>query len=235
MLSKPSASLLDVAAPIHITIHTEGMKMEGIVSINTSPYENDFCQAMHTQKDIVCSKCYAFKMELHYAKMRPNLIENFYRLIQPLSEAEILSTCNQIRLLNKKIVRLNSLGELKNVSNITNYYAICSGLPDVKFALYTKRLYLIRQVSEKPSNLSIIWSNPLIDSPVNKIPDGCNGVFNILSYDYCNNNKIIPNCKLECKSCLKCYSGKPVIINELLKLDQNRIKNGKLQPLTETK
>ena len=218
--------------PLHITVHAWRRKLDGLVSINTSPHENRFCVVLHGQKHTICGKCYAFKMESSYSWMKPFLVENHRRLSTPLSDDEITATCQQLLRMHNGYVRLNSLGELSGPENLENYYRICEGVPDARFALYTKRPYLVKKARPKPPNLSVIWSNPALDSPTDKIPPGCNGVFNILSFGFCVEHKVVPSCNLECMKCLRCYGGQPVVVTELLKIDQSHLQRGVIPPVT---
>ena len=231
MMAVPKGHVKVQAMPLHITVHTLQKKLDSFISINTSVKENPFCRLMHTQKSIICGNCYAFKMVGHYIQLERYLVENYRRLLKPLSKEEIAITCEKLSSMHTGYIRLNSLGELSGPENLLNYYRICEGVREARFALYTKRADLIKRMNGKPLNLSIIWSNHKIDAPSKKIPYGCNGTFNILSYDYCIENKISPSCKRECRKCLRCYSGKQVVVTELLKLDQSRIERKRLPPL----
>lgn len=216
---------------IHITQHKKGLKMSGFISINTSPGENPFCKKQCRNERSVCKHCYARSMEFSYSRLHKHMIRNYYRLNTPLSAVELSGVCTDIQNENRSYIRFNSLGELSGINNLLNYYRICEKLPGFHFGLWTKRPAIIRKTDKKPDNLSIIYSNPVLDQPVTEIPAGFNGVFNVVTYEYCDENNIIPNCTGQCITCLKCYTGKPVIVTELLKKDQNSIRKGFLKPL----
>jgi hypothetical protein len=218
---------------IHITEHKKGLKMSGFISINTSQKINPFCRAQCKNEGSVCGHCYAGDMETTYTRLRLHLEKNYYRLSQPLTGIQLQEICRSIQESNRAYIRFNSLGELTGINNLMNYYRICEDLPDLHFGLWTKRPALIRKTNRAPENLSIIWSNPSLDHPVEKVPAGFHGVFNVLSYEYASDNGIIPNCAGQCIRCLKCYRQDPGIVNELLKKDQSNISKGFLKPLEE--
>jgi len=220
---------------IHITQHKKGLKMEGFISINTSQKLNPFCQKCSKNERSVCKYCYARNMEINYTRLRNHLIKNYYALETPLSDLELKEVTNLIKMENRQYIRFNSLGELSGINNLINYYRICETLPGFNFGLWSKRSNIIYKfTNNKPKNLSLIYSNMFIDDPLMTIPRGFNGVFNVVSYQYCIENNIIPSCTGKCITCLKCYNpnNKTVVI-ELLKKDQNSITKGFLKPLEE--
>jgi hypothetical protein len=222
-----------MSSPIHITQHKTGLKMSGFISINTAQSLNPFCRAQCKKDNSICRHCYSRQIEITYKNLRAHLKENYTRLSVLLSDREISQIARDIQEENKHFIRFNSFGELTGRSNLENYYRICEALPDQKFGLWTKRSPLVQQMGRAPDNLSMIYSNPVIDSPVDKSPRGFNGVFNVITYEYARDNQITPNCTGRCISCLKCYTGAPVVIVELLKKDQTRISKGQIPAIHE--
>ena len=51
-------------------------KLDGLNSINTSVLSNQFCGKMRTDKNSICSKCYASKQELQYKNVRLRYLEH---------------------------------------------------------------------------------------------------------------------------------------------------------------
>lgn len=218
---------------IHITYHKKGLKMSGFISINTSQNLNRFCQSQRNNERAVCKYCYGRGMEINYSRLRAKLIKNFYRLSVPLSDEEILNLSGQIREENKLFIRFHSIGELTGINHLLNFYSLCESLPDNRFGLWTKRPGIVQKTKRVPDNLSMIYSNPVIDQPLNRIPARFNGIFNVVSYEWCIENSTIPNCSGACMKCLKCYTGDPVVVTELLKKDQTSITKGFIPPLEE--
>lgn len=218
---------------IHITHHKTGLKMAGFISINTSQKLNRFCQSQCNNERAVCKFCYGRGMEINYRRLRARIINNFYRLSVPLSDQEISDLSGQIREENKHFVRFHSIGELTGINHLLNFYRICETLKDNQFGLWTKRPGIVQKTKKVPDNLSMIYSNPILDQPIETIPARFNGVFNVVSYGYCIENNIVPNCTGLCMKCLKCYHGDPVVVTELLKRDQTNIAKGFIPPLEE--
>jgi len=173
-------------------------------------------------------------MEINYKRLRDCLQKNYYKLSTPLSDEDLKEISFQIKQENRQFIRFNSLGELSGINNLVNYYNICENNPDKVFGLWTKRKNLVQKITmKKPDNLSLIYSNMYIDQPIEKIPAGFNGVFNVVSYGYAIENSIKHSCTGQCINCLKCYMEKNTIVTELLKRDQSSIKKGLLKPLSE--
>lgn len=67
--------------------------------------------------------------------------------------------------------RFESFGDLNNEIQLINYFNICRKNPEVKFALWSKNLFIIdkaiKEGHHKPDNLMIIASSPFL----NKIAD----------------------------------------------------------------
>lgn len=221
---------------IHITDHKKGLKMSGFISINTSVFLNPFCEKSRKNKTCICSKCYAVSIENTYRNLHKNLIENYKELSTRLSEKSLTDIVQRIQEKNRLYVRFHSFGEISNIEHLENFYSISHKLPDNIFGLWTKRKDLITLYNPYavPKNISLVYSNPIIDKPINQVPKRFNAVFNVVSYDYCVQNKILPNCHGKCIECLKCYRpDKKFIAIELLKSDQTKITKGTLKPLEE--
>jgi hypothetical protein len=88
---------------------------------------------------------------------------------------------------------------LQNLHNIALHNPHCS------FALWTKRKDLIRQfykTHDKPANLILIYSNPIIDRVMTTPPPLFDRTFNNVSKD----SAIDQNCTgQKCSDCLACY------------------------------
>lgn len=220
---------------IHITDQKAGLKMSGFISINTSPALNPFCRKCSKNESSICKYCYARLMEMVYTRLGQKLKKNYYRLSVPLSDDEISAIARDIRNKNRLFVRFNSLGELTGINNLMNYYRICEEVPECRFGIWTKRPALIRKTNRCPDNLSLIYSNPALDNPIQEVPAGFHGVFNVITYEYARENGISPNCAGRCIDCRQCYTGRGTVVYEILKKDQTSIKKGFLKPLNLVK
>ena len=200
-------------SPVHITQGSG--KMCGIVSINTSTKTNSFCQKMQINQDSICKYCYAERFEGLFFTLHKHLIAN----------SELLSSRrlakDEIPVIYQDVCRINSYGELINETHYRNICAIAETNPHCTFTLWTKRLNLVS--SYRPVNLTIIYSNPKIDDPLEIIPHAVDGVFNVITAKYAISHNIHPNCTGHCRTCMRCYSKfPPGVIYEILKSDQKK-------------
>ena len=192
-------------------------KLKGIQAINTNPLSNLFCQSMNASgnDNCICTHCYSCSMLLAYRKnCIPSFEYNSFHLRQDSFNE------NDIPKFNKKndIIRLHAYGELQNATHLKNLLKIVEVSPEKTFSLYTKRLDIINDVlgiTQTPSNLILVFSNPLIDAPILVVPKYFHKVFNVLRAT--NLNKI--NCgSKNCNSCRNCYDKtKTNILYEMIK------------------
>lgn len=144
-------------------------KLAGIRSINTNPLTNEFCRAaslcppdlLPDKKKLICRQCYSIKM---LKTFRKNCVPAFQRNSNLLRRAFLELRQFPPPFKPGEHVRFNSHGELINAHHLSNLYDICKFNPEVKFSLFTKRAELIR-AHITPDNLTLIYSNPIIDSP----------------------------------------------------------------------
>ena len=174
-------------------------KLKGIQAINTNPLTNQFCQKMHNAKakNIICKDCYSCAMLKAY---RRNCVPAFQKNTE-LFENEIED--EQIPKFKKNdIVRLHAHGELINETHLKNFVKIIKANPTITFSLYTKRIDLIKSMGEKPANMILVYSNPIVDIPMETVPEKFDKVFNVCRTAHLD--KV--NCgALNCNSCRKCY------------------------------
>ena len=197
---------------IHITQGSG--KMAGIKSINTSTTNNQFCTKMQ-QTDSVCSKCYASR----YENMRPSLHNALERNDRTLSES--ILPVQSLPVFNDLFIRGNSFGELINDKHLKNLANIARKNPKTLVTLWTKRKDLIKTVFsnfEKPQNLQIIYSSPIINKQAKK-PDFFDKVFTVYDKKTAINQNIEINCgSKSCMTCQTCYTKNDTInVRELLK------------------
>ena len=197
-------------------------KLKGIDAINTNTCSNSFCKKMSNtdNKYVICKHCYSM-----------NMLKTFRKNCQPSFQhnSNILSTKlidkHDIPKFKHELLRLHAHGELINQTHADNFIRLCKFKPDKQIVLYTKRLDLINNAicrqshTIKPDNLIIVYSNPIIDHPITKIPDSklfryVDKVFNVLSKP---DKKI--NCGARnCNKCRLCYKKSTTnIIYELVK------------------
>lgn len=195
-----------------LQITTGSGKMDGIRSLNTNPLENEFCKAMR-KTDAICSKCYSAWFLEHIYK---------YSCVKPWTEnGRLLSTLPLEEIgtpyVYDDVFRIHSHGELINGLHAENIIKIAKKNRNTLFVLWTKRANLLPK--KIPKNLKIIKSNPQIDKPINEVPEGFHGIFNVFTKEYANKNNIDINCEGKCRQCMKCYDRKHSagIINEIIR------------------
>jgi hypothetical protein len=183
---------------------THSGKMKGINSIGTSCANNPHCINRRKRGDSVCAHCYAAT----YMKMRNALKERLEDNANIMSKR--LLEEHEIPVITDAIFRFESFGDLYNETHFENYIKICNKNPNTKFALYTKNVWILRQVFnnrgvEKPKNLSIVVSSPLLNKETSLYDDETpfvDHVFTVYDKNYIAKNNININCGA--KSCLGC-------------------------------
>ena len=203
---------------VHITAQMTG-KMEGFMSLSTSPLCNPLCMARRTVEGSICSKCYSCAMHKQYSALAKCLAKN----TEVLTTTEI--PVEEWPLINAHAFRLEAFGDVQNETQVRNYFNFCRRNRRTLFAAWTKNYAIYHSVIEggvkKPSNLLIIISSPMINEEANL--EACkyaDKVFTVYDKEYAEKNNVVINCgKRKCLSCMQCYSraGSPTIINELLK------------------
>ncbi len=185
--------------------------MSSMFSFSTNPLTNDTCMSWNGCSGLVCEKCYAIRK----AKFREGLTVKLEQNSQIFSKKKI--TRKDIPILNLKYLRINSFGEVINKKHADNIYTICRLNPGVLVTVYTKRPDLF-DLSKKPQNLQLIYSNPIMNPKTWKIPAGFDKIFNVFDSKTIKERKIKVNCMKKCIECLKCYTkNKTRIINEKVK------------------
>lgn len=186
-------------------------KMKGIISLNTSPLDNSFCNTMSKTETSICSHCYSRSM---LKGIRRNALPKFQRVGAIISKE--MDSLPKIPA-KYKIARFSAHGELMNLMHLVNLYRIAKANPHVLFALWSKRKDLIAK-EKAPSNVIKVYSNPKTNSLMKSPPKGFHKVFNVFSKEYVKDNAIQINCQKSCLSCQLCYSWNNVkVINEQLK------------------
>jgi len=169
-------------------------KLQGIGAINTDTTTNDFC-IRQKSTDTICGKCYSHKMLTTFRKSCVPAFQHNSELMKDLIEWDLLP------IINQAYFRFNGHGELINLNHYKNIINIAKKNPHCTFTLWTKRASIVRQISDVPSNLILIFSNPRIDKVIG-VPRGFDKVFNNVNKD----SGIKQNCTgRKCIDCLMCY------------------------------
>lgn len=190
-------------ATVHKSRKGEKSKMDGLVSINTNPTMNPFCNKMRS-KDTICKSCYSKRYE-YFPNTVKRLTDNTNILLSKDFDIKCVPNLNTYRF-----VRLHSFGELINSTHYRNLLSIVKAFPDTTFTLWTKRKEIVQKI-EKPTNLILIYSSPKLNK-VSALPDKFDKVFTVFDKDF---EGVDINCQKQCISCLKCYTyNDTMFINE---------------------
>lgn len=210
---------------LELVISSMTGKLEGMVSINTNPLTNSFCQEMHQNQRAICSVCYSINM---LKTIRKNCINAYERNSKTLSTQEYSKS--EVPTINASYIRINAHGELINMNHLKNIIKLAQRNPWANVSLFTKRLELIEECDyDIPDNMILVYSHPDINPKDNVIPNKMHKLFRVFTEDYISkNSEININCKgQKCFKCRTCYHryGK-THINELVKsIYKNKVNN----------
>lgn len=202
---------------VKFTLNHTG-KMEGIWSLSTSCICNPFCKARMSNPNSICSKCYSAAMHKRYSNLAKMLEKNFEILTTRLFEV------NEFPYINNTLFRIESFGDIYNVTQAQNYIRLAKANPQTFFAFFTKNHNILRQaiiLEGKPHNMNVILSNPHINDYERHTAyldwSFCDIQFNV--YDKTNAQNVNINCGMrKCIECQNCYSKRNhPIVNEILK------------------
>ena len=216
--SMMTPTLFKIRYGVHITTKMNG-KMEGMMSLSTSPLLNPICQARRFCDGSICVKCYAGAMCGRFSGLAKVLEKN----TEVLTTTEIPT--EEFPLVNAHAFRLESFGDVQNEIQVKNYFNFCRRNRRTLFAAWTKNYSIYNDVIEsgvkKPNNLILIISSPMINQEADlSLCPHADKVFTVYDKEYAKKNNVVINCGARsCLSCMQCYSrtGSPTIINELLK------------------
>ena len=195
-------------------------KMAGMPAITSSSLQNSHCQKLSSIKGSVCERCYSKK----YLLSRPN-VESCYQQNSQLLALSLIPT-KQLPFVNAAFCRLESFGDIINMTHLKNYIRLVKKNGHCTFALFSKRYDLITDYfhdNKQPKNLCIVISSLMLNTPndISYLPPMRNlKIFTVYSKDYAEKHNIVINCgKTRCLDCRRCYStnNQPIYINELLK------------------
>ena len=196
-------------------------KMKGIRSIGTSCADNPHCLKRRQDGYSVCSKCYAATYMKMRKALREHLADNAKILANTLLEGR------EIPVTNDLIYRFESFGDLHNETHLKNYVEIATRNPYTTFGLWTKNIWILdtvfnKEKIEKPQNLSIVVSSPLLNKQMKLDREQywmVDHLFTVYDKDFILSNNIEINCGAKsCIGCKKCYLDNDAFyINEILK------------------
>lgn len=207
-----------------VSDHMDG-KMEGFPSISTSCNINPFCLARIMQGIGICAHCFAAASLGIYKDLRHNCELNFRLLTSRIIPLELLPHfCKDVRQ-----VRLESFGDVYNVTQAINYINIAKVNPHCRITVWSKNPNIWAQAfaqAGKPSNMTFVLSSQELNIPATVKPEWwfVDIVFTVYDPIFVEAFNIKINCGARrCLTCQKCYPNLGVkhngviYINELLK------------------
>lgn len=196
---------------VHVTWNHTG-KMRGKASLSTSPLINCQCQKNCKNEKWVCRFCYSIKMMKMYKQLATALERNYHILTTSILPFDSLP------LINRLDFRFEAFGDLANETHFINYLNICKKNPNTIFAIWTKNPQIMAKVFddmgyEKPKNLIIIYSNPIVNTlikleTIQKKYWFIDKTFNVFTKDFLKDHpEYEVNCGAKCcNECNICYS-----------------------------
>lgn len=193
------------------TYHNNKHKMNGMHSLSTSTKGNKFCHKMHNNCNYICSSCYAFTLESMRGKVRRRYELN----TKALSSRRLKD--REIPIVDYKFCRFNAFGELVNLTHYFNLVAIAEANTNTTFALWTKRISLLKGKVHQLTNMFHVASSWKKNIEM-ELPENFNKVFTVFNKPYARENDIDINCTASCRTCLLCYTHNDVIfVRELVR------------------
>lgn len=207
-------------------VHHNARKLAGIDSISSSVHDNCFCAAWRKIKDCICKHCYAHNQQAFQTGLREHNILNGIILRNILIPVAAFKHLQFIF----PYIRIESFGDVANVTQARNYIRIIKAFPGKRCAIWSKNLQLWKQAFEKegkPKNTTFVYSSPYLNTQVSKTILECypfiDHIFSVFTKKFARENNITINCGG--RRCLDCilkkincyYRGGELYINEELK------------------
>lgn len=202
---------------IHITLNHRG-KMTGMYSVSTCCFCNERCPRNAKIKGSVCEKCFAMRQMKHFTSMKDPLVQNYKILTSEIIEWDDLP------IINALYFRIESFGDVANVTQCINYMHLIQKNPGVFFAWWSKNMDIINEMFketgyEKPANVNFIESSLFLDKAKRPSYWFVDKVFTVFNPETIKERDININCGA--KSCLKCglcyHKNDVVYVNEKCK------------------
>lgn len=194
----------------HCAIHDKG-KIENIMSLDSACGGCTFCHNMRAaaenNPDIICGRCYDAAQEKYRIGMYWRHAMNL------LIMSTILFSVDELTFLPAaELIRINSSGDIENVTHARNMIRYAKAHPAARVALWAKNIAAVKKafdIEGKPQNMIFVFSSYFINKPI-KRPEYADYVFTVY------NDKNAVNAALasgamecngkKCKDCgYKCY------------------------------
>lgn len=190
---------------VHVSDSMSG-KMTDIPSISTSCLKNPICLARMQSGDSICSHCFAKSTIRHYSALGAALDSNYEILTETVLPFDMLPKFKS----TVEIVRIESFGDVGNITQAINYANIARNNPHVIFAWWSKNMPIIKTAFEKsggkPSNVIMVESSPKLNVEKDVSCDIVDKVFTVYDDEHIEKDNVDINCGArDCNTCRRCY------------------------------
>ncbi len=202
----------DLVSCIWVVNHTDN-KLEGLCSVSSSVCDNKLCSWRQKIKDCICSHCYAQNQQSYKTGLKEHNILNGLVLRNILIP---VSFFKKNLFICSKILRIESFGDVANVTQARNYIRIIKAFPRKRCAIWSKNLLILEEafrLEGKPKNTTFVFSSSFINKPAaidRKRFSFVDHRFTVFDADYIKRWNIKINCGgKKCMNCIKaktnCY------------------------------
>lgn len=202
---------------LNFTINHNG-KMVGMYSLSTSCCCNERCLRNSKIKGSICEKCFAMRQMNYQTSMKDPLAQNYEILTKEIIDWDDLP------IINALYFRIESFGDLANVTQAINYMHLIQKNPNTFFAWWSKNMDIVNEMFkqtgyEKPSNVNFIESSLMVNKAKHPSYWFVDKVFTVFDKETIAERDININCGA--RSCLKCglcyHKNDIVYVNEEMK------------------
>ena len=192
----------------HKDTDTANSKLAGIKSLSTCCLDNRFCLFRMQDSNSICSHCYAATQQSRQHGLTDHNLINGVILRNVLFPVETLKT---LPLWNEKFFRIESFGDVENVTQARNYIRLAKAFPAVKVAAWTKNHNIWKKAFKleggRPANLSFVISSCFVNVEMEIPEDMENDVNHVFTvYDKEGAKRVKINCGgRKCMECLKAH------------------------------
>lgn len=218
-----------IAQTLYVVTHksrkNNASKLDGLKSLSTSCLCNRFCTARMNNPASICRHCYSATQQSRQAGLRDHNILNGVILRNVLIPSNIFRLV--FNLYNDKFFRVESFGDVENVTQARNYIHIMQSFPECTFAVWTKNPYVWKKafdIEGKPTNCVFVLSSNYVNEVAfipKELAPYVDHVFTV--YDKTAAQTVNINCGgRRCMDCIRAgkgcyYKGTEFYIRELIK------------------
>lgn len=183
-------------------------KLQGISSVSSSVHDNCFCKARQALVNCICAFCYAYNQQSYQTGLKEHNILNGIILRNTLIPVKAFKSLPILF----PVLRIESFGDVANVTQARNYIRIIKAFPGKRCAIWSKNKEIWKRAFEiegKPKNCTYVHSSSELNKPdyIDKEKyTFVDHVFTVYTKAYIKKNNIVINCGG--KKCIKCIAEK---------------------------